>query len=370
MPPPYSPHRPSADPHSGPELPENLIDQCLASLGPKATEAQLAACVFDLRRGMVSAVAHLALSGPNAPTGTAHDAIDEGPQEDLLRDSLPPLLVSAGPYVPVFSAWRGAVAAVLGLIFGSALAQGLSLTAGGAVLLSTAGMALGLWLADVLARAAALGVLHLPRQKSVGWKKLRRWSRIVWAVLLVLALLRDFLQQNPLLQHILEALSAFLTQGIALYLVQNIYCALALVALFVMVSQRPVRLDVAEYGLRLRMVAETWWTGAVLVREALLAQHEARYGKHNQLRQKVGQELYSFAAELPSAQSFWLQERLRMLGFGTSRVEKELVWTPHLAAQYDALGHVEEGAKCFVDTPPLMDGDVMVRKGTVRKIRV
>lgn len=354
-----------------------LVASTAASLTFRSTPAQLAACVFDLRRTLVERVCQ--------PDNGATQQLGDGPyaasslpamntaHEDILRDSLPPLLVPTGPYTPVFSAWRGAIIAVVGLICGSAVAQGLALSGAAAVLLSTVGVGGALWLADMLAHARARGTLQMGSH-SLRWKTLRRVTRLLWGIALVLTLLRDFLQQNPALQDILMAVSDFLTQGSALALVQNIYWLLALGLLFAIAGRKPARLDVDEYRVRLHIAAQAWWDGALLAREGILARHEQLHGKQSLLRQKAAQELCSFAAELPSAQSFWLRERLLMLGFSApppdGATEGEIRWHGALAATYDVVGHVEDGDRCYVDTLPLMDGERMARKGTLRKVRV
>lgn len=351
-----------------------LVERSMAELGPQPSEAQMAACVFDVRRALVENLlrepvpaADNMAEAPPLPT-----ALPATAQEDILRDSLPPLQVPAGPYVPVFSAWRGGIAAVLGLIFSSALAQGLALPESVAMLLSIAGVGAALWLADRLAQARAQGTVHWGK-RQLRWKTLSRIGRIGWGAALLLTLLRDFLQQNPALSDALSALSAFLQQG-PLALVQNMYWLLALILLFVLTSRRPIRLDMAEYQVRLNLAAHTWWDSALLLRDGILARYESAHGRQSLLRQKAAQELCSFAAELPSAQSFWLRERLHMLGFSTAPQGEtaptgELHWHSALAASYDVVGYVEEGDACYVDTPPLLAGEQVLRKGTLRKVR-
>lgn len=371
------------------------VDTCVAGLYPQADASRMAACVFDLRRSLTEQLLREADSAPvrNGRAGEFGEAEDlpaglDSAQEDILRDSLPPLLVPPGPYTTDFSAWRGAIVAVLGLVFGSALSQGLGLTGAGAVLCSTVGVGAALWLAEILAQVRVQGELRLgSRQSGKGglllrWKSLRRWGRVLWGAALVLTLLRDFLQQNPALQDILSALTAFLVQGSALPMLQNLYWLLTLLLLFALLCQRPKSLDIAEYRLRLYCAAQAWWDGALLAREGILARYESLHGKHNQTRQKAAQELCSFAAELPSAQAFWLRERLHMLGFSTNSPANpgssggpergQLVWHPGLASHYDVVGHVEAGDSCYVDTPPLTDdkGEQLLRKGTLRKVRV
>lgn len=354
-----------------------LLAASTAALGPKPDPAQLAAGLFDLRRDMVARLLRLPAlpqEGTNtratagATLSTEQDMPLTNAQEDILRDTLPPLQVSAGPYTPVFSAWRGALAAVLGLIFGSALVQGVQISGIWAVLGGMTGVGAALWLADNLAHARATGLLRC-FGRSLRWKHVRRWGTVIWWATLVLTLLRDFLQQNPALEDTLAALTAFLTQGAALPLLQNMYWLLGFIALFVVATHRPVRLDMAEYHARLHMVAQTWWDSALIVRDSILAQYAVTHSAHSAQRQKAVQELYSFAAELPVARARWLHERLDSLGFSTPKVEGELRWEAGLASTYDVVGHVTEGDCCFVDTPPLMDGEQLVRKGTLRKIR-
>lgn len=354
-----------------------LVDHSMTGLGPQPGDAQTAACSFDLRRALVEALLRepAPLSDDKAEIATLpplpSTALDSA-QEDILRDSLPPLQVPAGPYLTVFSAWRGGIAAVLGLIFATAVAQGLGLPESLNILLGMAGVAAALWLTETLAQARARGALHWGKRR-LRWKTLGRISCFVWGAALLLTLLRDFLQQNPALSDILSALSAFLQQG-PLALVQNMYWLLILVLLFALTIRKTVRLDRDEYRTRLLLAAQIWWDGALLLRDGILARYEAAHGKQSLLRQKAVQELYSFAAELPSAQTLWLHERLHMLGFSTaapgeSTPTGELHWDNTLAAYYDVVGYVQEGDTCYVDTPPLLSGDQVLRKGTLRKVR-
>lgn len=374
------------------------VDTCVAGLHAQSDASRMAACVFDLRRTLTEQLLREAApeSASDVKNERDEDALAglDSAREDILRDNLPPLLVPPGPYNTGFSAWRGAIIAVLGLVFGSALSQGLGLAGAGAVLCSTVGVGAALWLGEILSQVRARGELRVGRQAEKGclllrWKSLRRYARVLWGAALVLTLMRDFLQQNPALQEILSALSAFLVQGSALPMLQNMYWLLALLLLFSLLCQRPKFLDIAEYRLRLHCAAQAWWDGALLAREGILARHEALHGKHSLARQKAAQELCSFAAELPSAQAFWLRERLTMLGFSTSPSPSRarsgsggqdkgqenmgnILWHPDLATRYDVVGHVEEGDHCYVDTPPLTDGEgeQLLRKGTLRKVRV
>lgn len=368
-----------------------LITATTATLGPKPNPSQLAAGLFDIRRCLVESLLQLPSAdsplstqtadaqtlAPDSPDSAATSAAPQPfppapltmAQEDILRDALPPLHVPAGPYTSTFSAWRGAVAAVMGLIAGSAVAQGLHIGGALAVLCGMAGVGTALWLADYLAHARVKGKLQCAG-RSLRWKTLRRWGTVVWGAALVLTLMRDFLQQNPALEDILTAFSAFLTQGAALPLLQNIYWLLGFIVLFTVSTRRPVHLDMEEYRLRLHIVAQTWWDSALLLRDSLVQQYSASHSAHSPARQKAAQELYSFAAELPSSQSYWLRERLDSLGFTVPALQSELRWQAALSASYDMVGHVAEGDLCFVDTAPLMNGDQVLRKGTVRKIRV
>lgn len=354
-----------------------LVDQSMTGIGSQPSAAQLAACIFDLRRALVETL----LREPAPSHGTEAERADlpelnpmelDSAQEDILRDSLPPLPVPAGPYVSVFSAWRSGIAAILGLIVLSAMAQGLALPEAIRLLLGMAGVGAALWLAEALAQARAQGAVHWGKRR-VRWKTLGRLGRIVWGAALVLTLLRDFLQQNPALSDILSALTAFLQDG-PLALVQNMYWLLALLALFALTIRKTIRLDTDEYRVRLLLGAQIWWDGALLLRDGILARHEATHGKQSLLRQKAAQEVCSFASELPSAQAFWLRERLHMLGFSTAAHGEaaptgELRWHSGLAAEYDVVGYVQEGDRCYVDTPPLLEGEQVLRKGSLRKVR-
>lgn len=340
-----------------PTPPEELLARTESRITPTSNDAALAACIFDLRRGLIEALLERTL-----PEGE-----ENATTEDELRDALPPLKVPPGPFVPVFSAWRSALAAVLGLLAGSAVAQGLRLSGGWDVLGGMGGVAAALWGTEALARAAARG--SLPLFKGLSARVLRRRLGIIFGILLLLALLRDFLQGNPAPEYLLAAVGDFLSQGMTLGLFTNMYTLLVMVALFGVAAVRPVRLDAEEYRQRLRISALTWWEGAARYVETFSRLHGTRRdGERRRLRQ-VGQDLYSFACELPPARRAWLEDRLRRLGLEAPRAEGELIWDASLAQSYDPVGYLETGDRCYVDLPPLLENGELLRKGTVRKVR-
>ena len=232
--------------------------------------------------------------------------------EDAFRDALPPLDVPPGPFTPMASPWRAA----------------------------------------------------LPAVRSPGFV---RWSRRLALGALGAAILRDFLQGNPAPAQLLDVLGDLLRHGLALGLFSNVYAALGLAALFWLGCRRSVRLDVREYRLRLELAARIWWGGAARCADILLR----RTRSDDELRRlrQVGQDLYSFAGEMPPARRAWLEDRLRRLGLEAPRLDGALRWSPELAQSYEPLGYLEPGDCCYADTPPLLENGRLLRKGTVRKVR-
>lgn len=336
--------------------PEALLAGMRHRITPRSDEAALASCVFDLRRSLTDTLLEQTL-----PEGENIAA------EDELRDALPPLSVPPGPFIPVFSAWRAALAAVLGLLAGSAVMQGLSLSGGWAVLGAMCGVAVALWAAEALARIVARGTLPLARGLSA--RALRRRLRIAFGIVLAAVLLRDFFLGNPIPEALLAAVGDFLGLGLTLGLFTNLYTLIAMLALFGLSADRPVRLDTEEYMQRLRLAALTWWAGATRYAEAFSRLRDAQRDVERRRLREVGQDLYSFACELPAARRAWLEDRLRRLGLEAPRAEGELIWNDELARTYDPVGYLETGDRCYVDLPPLLENGELLRKGTVRKVR-
>ena len=346
-----------------------LRQQALRGLPHAPTPADgsaLEGAVFSLRRSLLDELAARYASG-------------SAQQEDALREALPPLDMRPGPFVPVFSAWRGALAAVLGLLAGSALAQGLlrglqvaddfALYGGLAILCSLLGTAGALRAMHALTQTAATGHIRWPWGGSMRWVILRRWARWGWLGMLGLALLRDFMAGRDLVGALLATLGAFLGQGNALALFANIYTALALAALFAFCVHRPIRLDREAFEERLMLAAQNWWSGAACAAQALADDDRLRRENHEKEWRQVGRDLYSLAGELDAARRHWLEERLRRLGLEAPRDDGIQTWKPELADLYDMLGHLEPGDACYVDMPPLLKNGQLLRKGTVRKVR-
>lgn len=328
---------------------------------PKPADQQaLEARIFDLRRTLVRA-----LSAPPQESQAAQQV------EDRLHDALPALAVSLGPYRPINTPVRTAAVAVLGLLWGSALAQGLvALMAGTAlhyIICGIGGIAAALWLADTIAAAPGTGRWSV-KLFSLPWKPLRRWTPLLALAVLALTLVRDFWRGTAALADVLDALNLFLAQGNTLALWTNIYTALGLLTLFVVCALRPTRLDAQAFADQGICVAKAWWGGALCAATAFAEQDAQRQDKGKQWRQ-AGADLCSFAAELPPDRRSWMEERLRRIGFTRPKQEGPLRWEAALTEQYEVLGHLEHGDACFVDNPPLYENDVLLRKGTLRKIR-
>ena len=364
------------------ELWHSAVQDCLHGLPAYClptpeVDAELQGRLFDLRRRLVDMlVREYALPAESTEAkeeGQTREYDREQEFEDMLRHRLPPLAVQPGPFVPVFSAWRSAVIAILGLLAGSTLAQGLMLGGlplggGMAVLCGMAGVGLALQAAHALVRAKAAGALSLP-WGQMAWSKAARLCRWAFGAAVLLTLLRDFFSAREVLANLLTALGAFLGQGQVLPLLASVWGTLLWLALFALCLHRPMPLDKEAFARRVEDAACHWWGGASVAAAALAELALLRRDDRMKQWRQAGGDLYSFAAELPPARREWLEDRLRLLGLEAPREQGPLLWEPGLAELYDVLGHVEQGDRCFVDQPPLLDKGHLLRRGVLRKVR-
>lgn len=348
------------------------------------TEADLEGRLFDLRRRLVDRLVRDHALTAEVDTGTADAVVTEGgepepaPQqeqalEDLLRHRLPPLAVKPGPFLPVFSAWRSSVMAVLGLLAGSALAQGLSMgglpiNGGLAIIFGMLGVGIALQAAHTLVRAAGEGELALP-WGVLPWKKVRRIFRWGLGAVVLLALVRDFLSARDVISELLAAVGSFLSMGVVLPLLTSVWGALAWIALFALCLHRPMLLDKSAFTLRVHEAVRNWWSGAAVASAALAEVARLRRDRKVKQWRQAGSDLYSFAAELPATRREWLEDRLRLLGLESPRERGVIIWDATLRDRYDILGHVEVGDRCYEDQPPLLEQGQLLRKGVLRKVR-
>ena len=336
-----------------------------------ALDAALTACVFDLRRRLVDRLARQ--HGIREGGGGREDEEPSARWEEALRASLPPLKVPPGPFVTTFSAWRSSLAAVLGLLAGSGLSQGLlmhDVPGGGglAVLCGLCGVACALWGQQYLGKARALGCVRLP-WAEISWKKFRRFALWGLGAVAVLTVLRDFFLARDALGEVLAALSIFLTQGLVLGLFTSLYGVLLWAGLFAVSLTQTLRLDREAFARNLELVTGHWWAGACRVAELLAENAVLRHEDSVEQWRRAGSDLYSFAAELPHHRREWLEDRLRLLGLEAPRDGGSLVWEEALRDHYEPLGHVQTGDTCYVDQPPLLERGQLLRKGVVRKVR-
>lgn len=311
--------------------------------------AALEGCIFDLRRALLD---HL----------TARFAPESPQWEDMLRETLPPLEASPGPFLPAFSVWRSALTSVLGLLAGSAVVRGVALHTGVSGGLTVLGGMLG--------AAGALRLVHALSRTSAAHPRRALRRRLGWlafAAVPAAAAALDILRGRDIVGSALAAVGAFLSQGDALALFSNVYILWAMVGTLVLCARPPVRLDRQAFAERLELAARNWWSGAARAAEALA--DDARHERRERRWRQVGRELWSLAGELDSPRRQWLEERLRLLGLDAPRHEGALVWSAGMADLYEPLGYLEPGDACYVDMPPLMEEGRMLRKGAVRKVR-
>ncbi len=371
-----------------------LVAEALQALPPNPDERMLQGRVFDTRQRLVQEL----MQECGVEQGQASLAETEN-MEDVWREALPPLLLPPIRKIAHFSAWRTALVALLGLLLGMALGQALtslglfSLAENTAHMENTATLAiaqgpsqgqsfstgihlfLGLmgamtmvWLAEYLIAGKTAGRVSF-MGKVYAWKKLSRWSTWGFGGLLVLSLARDFMGAKLGILHLVQGFGLIFTTGQVLPFFANVYGLLLFVALFVLLLKRPFSFDAHDFAEKLHMAIAQWWAGASLVGPLLHENIQLKNDPTKDAWKKVGLELYSLAGELPEARGQWLEERLRRLGIEATREPGLLHWSEDMAERYTALGHVAVGDACYVDEPPLMEQGILVRKGTVRKVR-
>lgn len=383
--------RPLASPAS-PAPWEVLVADCLRGLPAScphtpSMEADLEGRIFDLRRRLADRLARDYAATADADEANARAEEDpetsslqqEQPRqqeqalEDMLRHRLPPLAVKPGPFLPVFSAWRSSIIAVLGLLAGSALAQGLSMggmpvNGGLAIVFGMLGVGLALQAAHTLVRAAGKGELGLP-WSTLSWKKVRRGFRWGLCAVALLAVARDFFSARDVMSELLSAVGSFLGMGVVLPLLTSVWGALAWIVLFALCLHRPLLLDKTAFAQRVEEGVRNWWSGASVAAAAWAEVALLRRDRKVKQWRQAGSDLYSFAAELPPTRREWLEDRLRLLGLEAPREQGVIIWDTALRDRYDILGHVEPGDRCYEDQPPLLEQGQLLRKGVLRKVR-
>lgn len=307
--------------------------------------------------------------------------------EDFLRALLPPLRLEPLVFSQRVVAWRLALAAALGLLLGLGLGQGVCLVAGlfaaqpyGNALTLATGVgcaAFFVWGARELAvlRAQRPGDARAPTG-IVG--RLARWLRPWflgprgwrgWLAVAVMALARDMWLGGASLDFLTRALLALYEQGYVLPLFANVFSLLVWLYACTLALDTPPALPPDLVVTQARLAARNWWEVAAVAAERLLGREAMDAARLREGWQELGHQLYSFARELAPAQRDWLTERLRGLGVDILDTSGPLRWTASMAEQFDPVGLLREGDPCYVDTPPLLENGVLVRKGAMRKVR-
>ncbi len=350
-----------------------VLKKATHNLPPLPDSREIQGRIFDVRRALIDKALSLALAEQQLDGEEKHRC------EDLLRDSLPPLVAPLVQQKPHFSAWRSALVAVLGLLFGSAIGQGIAaaqLTVGGSLLFSAGTAVLCgimgvmglLWLTDYLVRSASQGYLRFPWGKTP-WKRFRRAFFAAWLLILLVTVGRDFFTGQTVLVHMLESLGLFLSTGQMLGIFTNGYGLLAFLGAVALLIKRPMYFERHDFEQGLEIAASNWWAGAQVAARLLVENTQLKNDDIRETWQRVGRDLYSLAGELPEARGQWMQERLRKLGMEAPREQGVLTWSIDLQERYTPLGHLEAGDACFVDEPPILENGNLLRKGTVRKVR-
>ncbi len=338
---------------------------------PDAREIQRR--IFDVRRILIEKALASALAEQK------HSEEEKHRYEDMLRDALPPLVAPVVRQRPHFSAWRSALVAVLGLLFGSAIGQGIAsaqlssgssplFSAGTAMLCGIMGVMGLLWLTEWLVRGASQGHLAFPWGRT-SWKRFRRAFFAAWIMILCITIGRDFLTGQTVLVHMLQSLGLFLSTGQMLGIFTNGYGLLAFLGAIALLLKRPMYFEREDFEQSLAIAVHNWWAGAHVATQLLVENAQLKNDDMRETWQRVGRDLYSLAGELPEARGQWMQERLRRLGMEAPREQGVLTWSVDLQERYTPLGYLEQGDACFVDEPPILENGTLVRKGTVRKVR-
>ncbi len=352
-----------------------LINNAVESLPQEPSEQDLQGCAFDVRRALISQVMdNISHDLENTENKTLDHEHNFEHYEDILRKNLAPMQSPSLSRIPKPSALRNALLAVLGLFFGSSIGQGLStiphLGLGSAlvVIFGILGVVATLKVAEHILQAFQHGKITLP-WGIYSYTKARKFFIMGWFGLLAITALRDFFGGRTTLLHFFESLNLFLSTGNILNIFTNIYGVLFFIGCVGLLIKRPTVFDKADFSKQLSVASQNWFNGAHLCAKLLVENDELKNNPSREYWQQVGRDIYSFAHELPSAQRHWLTERLNKLGIKILTHEQSLTWNKQMLELYIPLGHIDDGDACYVDEPPILEDDVVVRKGTIRKIR-
>ncbi len=367
-------------------LSKELVSHAMQDMPAMPDERLVQGRIFDTRQRLVQRLMQASM------IDTQDDNISLE-MEDIWREALPALMLPPIRKIAHFSAWRTAFLALLGFVLGLALGQAFTLW-GSNILPALSSQAdpslthslapsmhdglsmfcglLGamslVWLSEYLVASMTLGRISF-LGKVYTWKRFWRMASLIFAAVLVLAVVRDFMGAKIGIVHLLQAMALFLGTGQVLSFFTNIYGILLFLFLFSLLLKRPLSFDAHDFEEKLHMAIEQWWAGARLIGPLLQENIALKNDPTKDAWKKVGMELYSLAGELPEARGQWLEERLRRLGIEVTREQGKLFWSEDMTERYTALGHIAVGDACYVDEPPLMEQGLLVRKGTVRKVR-
>ncbi len=379
------------------DIAQDLTYEALLALPLNPDERMLQSRVFDTRQRLVQKLlcqCAEAYTEQNKELKISADAM-----EDAWREALPPLLLPPIGKIAHFSAWRTALLALLGFLLGLAVGQAFtSLGVLGAYDMGDAarqGQAMGeslgqpsfsmgiqlicgllgamgiVWFSEYLLGGMTSGRLVFLGKKYT-WKRFRRF--FTWGVggLLVLSLVRDFMGAKLGILHLVQGFGFIFTSGQVLPFFANVYGIVCFCVAFALLLQRPLSFDEHDFSEKLQVAIAQWWTGASLVGPLLIENMQLKHDPTKDAWKKVGLELYSLAGELPEARGQWLKERLRRVGVEATREQGDagaLYWSEEMSERYTPLGFIAVGDACYVDEPPLLEQGLLVRKGTVRKVR-
>lgn len=338
-----------------------LVDETSQHININSSASDQVACSFELGQKLMETLISYDLDIKPQPLNFE--------QEERLRNELAFVNIPDGPYNSIFCFWKILIAIMLGAIFGIAIIEGLGLKAVWAIMGAGLGASLGLFLKNYLENMKNEGKIFTFLDKSFSYKTLVRIFKLALIAIIFLAIIRDFFQQNPFLQTWFDALEAFLFEGSGMALWSNMYSVVIMLIIFSLCLVQKAELNVTEFKNRLMIASVAWWTAALVYREIILEVQDNKSTEEQVILEKIVKDIYLFANELPLKQQKWLLEHLNMLHIKINRPKGQLRWSDDLALEYDALGYLEEGDACYVDSPALWKDDKLINKGTVRKIR-
>ncbi len=368
-----------------------IVQDSLLNMPAQPDERFLQGRIFDIRQRLIAQLMQDSLV-PEDNVQTLDQQDISLTQEDLWRDMLPPLLLPTVRRIALFSAWRSALLAILGLILGFALGQallavelftvftsseetvqtmqrlqtthGTSIT----IIFGLLGVMGSLWLSEYFIQAKSRESISFFGNRY-RWKPFTRFASITWFGILVIALVHDVFNASMGPLKMVQTIGVFLSTGQTLPFFSNVYGLLLFTFLFAAFLKRPLYFDHQDFEEKLYTSAQQWWAGARLIGPLLFENIKLKNDPTKNAWKKVGRELYSLAGELPHARQLWLEDRLRRLGIEATREPGKLLWSVEMSDRYTALGHIDLGDACYVDEPPLLENGLLVRKGTVRKVR-